>query len=195
MSQQDNDDLVPTETEGYKVGEKKTLTEFQTLDANDDSLNKWKASLGLGQSATAAFPDDPRKVIVKSLILKSGSKVIEMDVSTPQAIEALKNNVIVIKEGVTYSFTIQFWIQHEVVSGLKFLQRVTRKGIRVDKMEEMCGSYGPKSEPQGKEFPSAEAPSGMLARGKYSVKSKFIDDDMHTHLEWEWTMEIKRDWE
>ncbi|KAJ1961956.1 rho GDP dissociation inhibitor [Dipsacomyces acuminosporus] len=193
MSHQENDDLLPTETEGYKVGEKKTLNEFKALDANDESLNKWKASLGLSQAANA-FPDDPRKVIVKSLVLKAENKVIEMDVSSPAATKALKDRPIVIKEGVTYSFTINFWIQHEVVSGLKFLQVVKRAGVRVDKLEGMCGSYGPKLEPQSKQFPDAEAPSGMLARGKYSVRSKFIDDDSNVHLEWDWTMEIKKDW-
>ncbi|KAJ1933209.1 rho GDP dissociation inhibitor, partial [Linderina macrospora] len=71
MSQhQDNDDLIPTQTEGYKVGEKKTLEEYQTLDANDESLNKWKASLGLNASGAAAPSDDPRKVVVLALILK-----------------------------------------------------------------------------------------------------------------------------
>jgi Rho GDP-dissociation inhibitor len=40
-----------------------------------------------------------------------------------------------------------------------------------------------------------EAPSGMLARGKYNVKSRFIDDDKVTHLEWSWVLEIKKDWD
>lgn len=31
-----------------------------------------------------------------------------------------------------------------------------------------------------------QAPGGMLARGHYTVKSKFIDDDNETHLAWEW---------
>ena len=34
-----------------------------------------------------------------------------------------------------------------------------------------------------------EAPSGMLARGHYEVKSKFIDDDKTTHKEWSWVSE------
>lgn len=41
---------------------------------------------------------------------------------------------------------VQFRIQHEVVSGLKYLQIVKRSGIRVDKVEEMIGSYGPSPE-------------------------------------------------
>jgi hypothetical protein len=47
----EEDELAPTQTAGYKVGEKKSLQEYETLDANDESLKKWKASLGLGKSA------------------------------------------------------------------------------------------------------------------------------------------------
>ncbi len=50
----------------------------------------------------------------------------------------------------------------------------------------MLGSYGPKAESQSAMTPLEEAPSGMLARGTYTVKSKFIDDDNESHLAWEW---------
>ena len=62
-------------------------------------------------------------------------------------------------------------------------------------MEEMIGSYGPAADAYVKKFPLEEAPSGMLARGKYKMKSRFIDDDGVCHLEWDWQMEIKKDWE
>lgn len=80
-------------------------------------------------------------------------------------------------------------VQHDVVSGLKYLQVVKRKGIRgknnnenmyaflfiyllliVDKTEEMIGSYGPSADPYEKKFLPEEAPSGMLARGHYEAK-------------------------
>lgn len=41
---------------------------------------------------------------------------------------------------------------------------------------------------------SETAPSGMLARGHYNAVSKFIDDDNHTHLKFEWSFDIKKDW-
>jgi Rho GDP-dissociation inhibitor len=37
-------------------------------------------------------------------------------------------------------------VNHDVISGLKYLHAVKRKGIRVDKMEEMIGSYGPSAD-------------------------------------------------
>lgn len=39
-----------------------------------------------------------------------------------------------------------------------------------------------------------EAPSGMLARGHYNAVSKFVDDDEHTHLLFEWSFDIAKDW-
>ncbi|KAJ2454435.1 rho GDP dissociation inhibitor [Coemansia sp. RSA 2336] len=194
MSKQENDDLLPTETKGYKVSEKKDIDELANLDANDDSLNKWKASLGLGH-AQERFPNDQRTVVVQALVFESDERSITMDVSTPEAIAKLKETPIVIKEGCEYKFKIVFVVQRHMVSGLKYLHSVKRKGIPVDKMEGMCGSYGPKYEDQSRTFQQSTAPSGALARGTYNVKSRFIDDDKNIYLEWEWKMEIKKDWE
>ncbi len=41
------DDFAPSNNTGYKVGEKKTLEELAKLDSQDESLRKWKESLGL----------------------------------------------------------------------------------------------------------------------------------------------------
>jgi Rho GDP-dissociation inhibitor len=38
------------------------------------------------------------------------------------------------------------------------------------------------------------APSGFAARGAYKAVSKFVDDDDHVHLQFEWAFEIKKDW-
>lgn len=62
------EDLLPTQTPGYNPGEKKTLEEYSKLDENDESLKKWKESLGIGKSAGPA--DDPRQVIVLNLALE-----------------------------------------------------------------------------------------------------------------------------
>jgi Rho GDP-dissociation inhibitor len=39
-----------------------------------------------------------------------------------------------------------------------------------------------------------EAPSGMLLRGSYNAVSRFLDDDDHTHLLFEWSFQITKDW-
>ena len=39
-----------------------------------------------------------------------------------------------------------------------------------------------------------EAPSGMMMRGHYDAISKFVDDDKNEHLLFEWSFDIKKDW-
>ena len=79
----------------------------------------------------------------------------------------------------------------------------------------MIGSYGPSAESYEKKFQSEEAPSGMFAKGHYEAKvirhlsrflfffffllilliqSKFVDDDGVSHMEWNWSLDIKKDW-
>lgn len=60
----------------------------------------------------------------------------------------------------------------------------------VDRMEEMLGSYAP-GKTNEKKFPLEEAPSGMLARGKYEARSKFTDDDGHSYLDFSWSFEVR----
>lgn len=90
-----------------------------------------------------------------------------------------------------------FVVQHEVLSGLKYVQQVKRKGIPVGKDQEMIGSYPPNTTDRPiheKIFAPEEAPSGMLVRGRYDAVSKFVDDDKKAHLTFEWTFEIAKDW-
>ena len=58
----------------------------------------------------------------------------------------------------------------------------------------MVGSYGPKTEAHNYSTPVDQAPSGLMSRGHYVVKSKFLDDDKIVYLEWEWSFDIKKDW-
>ena len=64
----------------------------------------------------------------------------------------------------------------------------------MDKTEEMIGSYGTNVEPYEKKFAADQAPSGMLARGHYTARSKFVDDDKTCHFDLSWTFDIKKDW-
>jgi len=193
----DDHELVPEQTEGFKVGEKKTIDEYQQLDQNDESLRKWKESLGLGTGNTISDPNDPRKVIIFSLGLEiEGRPDVVIDLNTKNALAELKEKPFTIKEGATFRMKARFKVQHQILSGLKYVQVVKRMGVS-NKMQEMIGSYSPNTTDKPeyeKKFESETAPSGMLARGHYNAVSKFIDDDNITHLKFEWAFDIKKDW-
>lgn len=58
----------------------------------------------------------------------------------------------------------------------------------------MLGSYAPKAENYTFSFPPTQWPKGMLARGSYTAKVAFTDDDKATHLNLEYKFDIKKKW-
>lgn len=201
MSAQD-DDLVPETVEGYTVGEKKTIAEYTKLDAEDESLAKWKASLGLSDDSTA-YPvkaGDNRKVVVVELGLEFPDQpllkpiIVNLEDANGNTIEG-KNIKFAIKEKSVYQLVVKFRVQHEIITGLKYLHSIKKAGIRVDKMEEPLGSYAPNTKEKPyyeRKFAEVEAPSGFLARGSYSAVTKFVDDDKTVHLSFPWSFDITK---
>ncbi|XP_074638275.1 rho GDP-dissociation inhibitor 1-like [Acropora palmata] len=186
------EDDEPEETPGYKAPAQKTLDEIQQLDADDESLVRYKQML-LG-GATAGADDGGVNVSVdKMSIVIDGRKDIDLDLTGDLA--KLKDFPVTIKEGISYRIKITFQVKREIVAGLKYHQVTSRKGIRVDKSSIMVGSYGPKLEAHEFLTPPEEAPKGMIARGSYTAKSRFLDDDKNCYLEWEWRFDIKKDWD
>ncbi|OAQ68824.1 RHO protein GDP dissociation inhibitor containing protein [Pochonia chlamydosporia 170] len=217
------DDSMPEETQGYKLSQpKQSLADYQKmgksipilpscqpskllveippreLDEGDESLQRYKASLGLGSGKDISDPNDPRVCIIIALTMHTpGRDPVTIDLSTPGSEKILKDKPFKIKEGSKFSMTATFKVQHEILSGLHYVQIVKRKGIKVSKDSEMIGSYAPNTDKQPtytKTFQEEEAPSGMLARGHYSTVSSFVDDDKKKHLEFEWSFDIAKDW-
>ncbi|EIW68213.1 hypothetical protein TREMEDRAFT_69259 [Tremella mesenterica DSM 1558] len=179
----------------HEITPSKTLAELTALDKEDESLQRWKQSLGLNPGGGA---NGPKKVVLKSLFLISPTlpNQINIDLTRPPAeLAKLKKEPMIIKEGVEYSVGITFVVENEIVSGLKYLQVVKRAGLTVDKTEAMLGSYGPQAEAYTKIFASEESPSGMLARsGAYVVRSRVVDDDKHVWLDFEWGFKLGKEW-
>jgi len=169
------------------------------MDAEDEAMQRYKESLGLGGGGqSVADPNDPRVCIILSLTMDSeGQTPVTIDLSEKGAEATLKNKPFKIKQGAKFTMEAKFKVQHEILSGLHYVQIVKRKGIRVSKDQEMIGSYAPNTTTNPyytKRFAEEEAPSGMIARGHYSAISTFIDDDKHKHLEFEWAFDIDKDW-
>jgi Rho GDP-dissociation inhibitor len=140
------------------------------------------------------FPFNPPNLILQEV---EGRPEIRIDLSAPGAVDTLKSKPFIIKEGCKYQMKAEFVVQHQVLSGLKYIQQLKRKGIPLGKDQEMIGSYSPNTEDKPvhvKKFAPEEAPTGMMARGHYDAISRFIDDDDTTHLKFEWSFDITKDW-
>ncbi|QPG72884.1 hypothetical protein FOA43_000187 [Brettanomyces nanus] len=191
-------ELVPSDIPGFRMGQKKTIDEYTRLDSKDESLNKWKQSLGLNTGKPLVVqPDDKRTVVVVSMTLNiKGQKPVVVNLEKEDSI-SLKSKKIKfkIKERSVYHLVIRFRIQHDIITGLRYMQGVKKAGITVDRMDEPLGSYAPNTEDKPyyeKVFPEVEAPSGLLARGSCNALSKFIDDDKTTHLTLPWSFQITK---
>ncbi|VDO25943.1 unnamed protein product [Onchocerca flexuosa] len=149
--------------------------------------------------------------------LDKGYAQFRIDQSLHEIAEHLNEASFVIKEGAAYRIRFDFHVQREICTGLKYIQKVTRHSITgggfpvlkkhywtvayffllifsVDKETFMMGSYAPKMEMQSFITPLDEAPSGILHRGTYKIKSQICDDDGHDWLSWTWSLEIAKDW-
>lgn len=67
-----------------------------------------------------------------------------------------------VKEGERFQLKFDYYVQREIVSGLKYVHRVGRMGIRVAKETFMIGSYGPAAELKSFTTPWEHAPSGKI---------------------------------
>jgi Rho GDP-dissociation inhibitor len=79
MASQAEDDLVET-TPGYKAPNKVDLETLKKLDADDESLAKWKAKLLAGSAPSTS--GDTRNVVVEKLsFITAGRPDIELDLT------------------------------------------------------------------------------------------------------------------
>jgi hypothetical protein len=121
-------------------GERITSDKYKlSTDQNDESLQRYKASLGLGGGGNdLSDPSDPRVCIIKSLTMESpGRGPVTIDLSAPGSEATLKDKPFKIKEGSKFTMVVTFKVQHEILSGLQYVQVVKRKGIKVGKDSEM----------------------------------------------------------
>ncbi|KAL8588051.1 hypothetical protein ACOMHN_012089 [Nucella lapillus] len=181
----------------YRPPALKSLDEILGQDKEDESLRKYKAKLlaeaGCGAKIILEEENLLSSIVKKLAISVEGRDDIEIDLTLPK--EKIKECKVVLKEACQYRVKIFFNVQREIVCGLRYEQKVYKKGIKVEKGTHMVGSYGPRSEIYMFETQPETAPHGMLARGDYKVESRFIDDDENVYLDWEWHLTIKKDFE
>ncbi|XP_063817276.1 rho GDP-dissociation inhibitor 1 [Pseudophryne corroboree] len=176
----------------YKPPAQKTIQEIQALDQDDESLRKYKEAL-LGPVPASVDPNVSNVVVTKlTLVCADAPGLLQLDLTGD--LEKFKKESFCLKEGVEYRIKISFKVHRDIVSGLKYQQQTYRKGVKLDKTTYMVGSYGPRVDDYEFLTPIEEAPKGLLARGSYTMKSIFTDDDKSNHLSWEWNLNICKDW-
>merc|ERR1719149_619779 len=106
------------------------MNDLMDKDKDDESLQKYKAAL-LESKSQAIEPDNPLKCIVKSLDMTDtqGKAIKQLNPKDPT--ECKKPYQVKEKQVVTPK--LSFYVQHDVVLGLKLVTAIYRKGIRVRK--------------------------------------------------------------
>ncbi|KAH9558893.1 hypothetical protein CY35_06G031700 [Sphagnum magellanicum] len=181
-----------------ELGPQVPLKEQLEKDKEDESLRRWKEQL-LGSSASLldavgggdGFDSDPEVKVLRLGIQVRGRE--ELDMPLPLTTNA-RGHTFSLKEGSHYQLKFLFTVRNNIVSGLSCINAVWKAGIMVDQTRSMLGTFAPQQEPYLHIMAEQETPSGALARGPYSARTRFIDDDGTVFLDVHYSFEIRKDW-
>jgi len=70
-----------------------------------------------------------------------GRDPVTIDLSENNSEKTLKDKPFKIKEGAKYRMTATFKVQHQILSGLHYVQKISRKGVPVSKDQEMIVDF------------------------------------------------------
>jgi Rho GDP-dissociation inhibitor len=101
-----------------------------------------------------------------------------------------------IKEGVEYSFKLDFTTSGGDIRELRYLQKLLLAGLTIDKREEKLGDFAPNDTENplhSRDVVREEAPSGLRGRNRYQVTTTLRDADT-TYAEFDWGYNVARDW-
>ncbi|KAK7412715.1 hypothetical protein VNO78_04283 [Psophocarpus tetragonolobus] len=186
---EDEDDY---EERKIELGPQCTLKEQLEKDKDDESLRRWKEQLLGSVDINSVGETLEPNVKIISLAIKSADRP-DIVLAIPEDGNP-KGLWFSLKEGSRYSLMFTFQVENNIVSGLKYTNTVWKTGIKVDSSKEMIGTFSPQAEPYTHEMPEETTPSGMFARGTYSARSKFVDDDNKCYLEINYTFDIRKEW-
>jgi Rho GDP-dissociation inhibitor len=195
----DDDDEEEDHT-GYIAPEKKQIEEYVQLDYHDESLRRWKESLGLtmnsGTARTIGDPNDKRKLVLLSITsYVDGEEPIVIDFTDVDQLNGMQYKPVKVKQRTQYHLKIRFRIQHEIITGLHYYQINKRRGITFNKIREVCGAYAPNTPDRPYyeySLPKRIVPGGFIARGQYKAQTFLKDDDNVIHVAFPWLFEITK---
>ncbi|CAL5052639.1 unnamed protein product [Urochloa decumbens] len=188
----DEDAAAAAAKDAIELGPRVSIKEQLDKDKDDESLRRWKEQL-LGSVDLSSVGEtlEPDVKITGLSILSPGRP--DMVLPLPPEPKS-KGPWFTLKEGSAYRLKFTFAVAGNIVSGLRYTSTVWKTGIRVDSTKEMLGTFSPQAEPYTYLTPEETTPSGIFARGSYSARTKFLDDDRKCYLEMNYTFDIRRDW-
>ncbi|KAG0462630.1 hypothetical protein HPP92_021106 [Vanilla planifolia] len=157
------------------LGPQLALKEQLEMDKDDESLRKWKEQLlaGVDLSEVGENPDPEVKINSLSIITPDRPDLVLPIPFVPNA----KGYAFSLKDGSRYRLKFAFTVSNNIVSGLRYTNTVWKAGVRVENTKVMLGTFSPQKEPYTYELEEETTPSGIFARGSYSARTKFVDDD------------------
>ena len=140
---------------GYKAPQKMDLGSIVAKDAEDESLTRYKKLL-LGNNAAGSQqagvnpidPNDSRIVLPVriTMIFENHKPDVTFELKGPadQLKSLHSKRTITIKEAETYRTQLEYYVQRDIVTGLKLTNKVLKaRTIPVDKSKFMIGKYLP----------------------------------------------------
>jgi hypothetical protein len=145
----ESDDENNTE-HGYKAPQKMDIGSIVAKDESDESLTRYKKLLlgnvsdGKQVQNQLIDPNDPRIVIpIRITLLFDNHKpdvTFELKGSLEQLRDLHSKRTITIKEGEHYRTQLEYYVQRDIVTGLKLVNKVLKaRTITVDKSKYMIG--------------------------------------------------------
>lgn len=188
----DDDDDPKASKNKIDVGPQVSLKDQVEKDKDDESLARWKEQLlGSVDLNNVGETLDPEVKILAVSILSPGRPDIVLPIPP---VPNSKGAWFTLKEGSHYSLKFTFSVSNNIACGLRYTNAVWKSGIKVDSAKEMLGTFSPQAEPYVHEMSEETTPSGMFARGSYSARTKFVDDDGKCYLEINYTFDIRKEW-
>ncbi|KAA8543402.1 hypothetical protein F0562_021103 [Nyssa sinensis] len=159
-------------------------------DKDDESLRRWKEKLlGFVEGDLDGHMEPEVKFHSVGIISDEFGEI-----NTPLSVYESKSSRVLftLREGSQYRLKLTFTVLHNIVSGLTYTNTVWKGGLQVDQRKGMLGTFAPQREPYVHTLEEETTPSGVLARGTYSARLKFEDDDRRCHMELKYSFEIKK---
>ncbi|KAL2487953.1 Rho GDP-dissociation inhibitor 1 [Forsythia ovata] len=204
MNQKEEDEGFDYEEEGFDEMDQENKRVFENFnpgpllplkeqiekDKEDESLRRWKEKL-LGCLESDLNGQMEPEVKFQSIGIIS-SDFGELNSPLPITEDQSKRVLFSLREGSDYRLKLTFTVLHNIVSGLAYTNTVWKSGLQVDQSKGMLGTFAPQRESYVHTLEEETTPAGVLARGIYTAKLKFEDDDKRCHMELDYSFEIRK---